>query len=164
MLFEDSRGLFCVFFLLACSASGVTVSDSDQLARVESYETSGKIIANHISALGSGDVSMTGGALDLCSPAISNNMALSGKVDIRGGSNYAGSLTVSGTTLVGDTLRLAQTTAMTSVIVNLSVTGPGGISKTGEGEFTLAGANTYTGVTTVTGGTLNIKDSVTSNV
>ena len=48
--------------------------------------------------------------------------------------------------------------------VATTISGPGGLEKTGNASLSLTGANTYTGSTVVGGRTLSMNGSLTSNV
>jgi len=116
-------------------------------------------------------------------------VGLLGDLDVGGGPiaiNTAGIITVgdqtydfpvtlgTGTTLVAQNILFASTVDNGGHELRLDVTGntgiaqqpisgAGGLSKLGSGNFTLAAANTYTGTTSIVAGRLNINGSVASN-
>ncbi len=118
--------------------------------------SAGSLVVGNVSALGTGDVSLAGGTLNLASLALRNNITVTGTATLLGSSIYAGKLTMAGGTLSGDTVLLAQTAAMSAGTVNNVLTGSAGLVKSGGGTLSLHAANSYTGGTQVTDGTLKL--------
>ncbi|TAJ38655.1 MAG: autotransporter domain-containing protein [Reyranella sp.] len=86
-----------------------------------------------------------------------------GIFDLNGFNLTVGSLAGSGGTIsLGGSNLIADDA--TNTTLSTTITGTGGITKSGAGLLNLTGANTYTGPTTVSGGRLAINGSITSNV
>lgn len=94
----------------------------------------GTLTVGHISALGTGAVSVLGGTLNLSSYAITNAITLTDGV-LRGSQLNADQLVLQGGEVAG-------------------VVGGGVLTKTGAGTVVLSGANNYAGGTTISAGTL----------
>jgi fibronectin-binding autotransporter adhesin len=97
--------------------------------------SAGTLLLANNNALGTGGVTINGGALDLGSRTIANNVTLNS------GSMLGGALDVSQLTLNAGT-------------VGVSLSGSSGLNKVGAGSASLTAANTYTGATTIAGGSL----------
>jgi len=80
------------------------------------------------------------------------------------GAVTAGSLAGAGSTQVGTGTTLKAGSSNASTTFSGTITGNGGLDKTGTGTLTLTGTNTYTGGTTVSGGKLVVNGSITGSV
>ncbi len=114
----------------------------------------GTLSLGNATALGSGNLSITGGTLDASTPVTVSNKQIWG-----GNFSFAGSnaLTMAGnaTLSANRTLTIsAGTLAETGVI-----TGNFAINKQGLGTLVLGGNNTYTGTTTISQGNLSIQSN-----
>ncbi|CAD5255324.1 Outer membrane autotransporter protein (fragment) [Bosea sp. 62] len=76
----------------------------------------------------------------------------------------AGSLAGAGSIQVGTGTTLKAGSSNASTTFSGTITGNGGLDKTGTGTLTLTGTNTYTGGTTVSGGKLVVNGSITGSV
>ncbi|MBR5876871.1 MAG: autotransporter-associated beta strand repeat-containing protein, partial [Akkermansia sp.] len=114
----------------------------------------GTLTVWHATALGSGDVALSGGTLNLSSRSVSNTLNVSGNATINGGAAYNGVLILENGHLSGEALRLGKNATVQSGEISNVLTGTGKITKSGSGTVTLSGANTYSGGTAITGGTL----------
>ncbi|NBP46284.1 MAG: hypothetical protein EBU72_13910, partial [Betaproteobacteria bacterium] len=97
--------------------------------------TAGGLTLGNTAALGTGAVTITGGLLDLNGLFPTNNFF------------------VAGGRLTGSTLLAAQVTAQAGVI-DINLTGAGGLVKNGAESLTLSGSNIFTGATFLNGGNL----------
>lgn len=128
----------------------------------------GVLRVEHVQALGSGDVSLQGGTLDLHGLAVTNAILATGGM-IAGAGSYAGFLTVQGDTGLEGDLRAQGLEVMagslsggcvmdTAVVASggciCSVLGGGSSLLVREGAVSLTGANPYTGGTQVESGCL----------
>lgn len=137
----------------------------------------GMLVAVAESALGSGNITIEAGALDLRDHTLSNKMSILGEATLYGVSQYMGdvtidqgaaALTVSGP-MQASTLTLKEGTInadgdhsvltagsynMSQGVVNIELAGAGALTKVSDGAVTLNGANSYAGGTTMNGGTL----------
>ncbi len=86
-----------------------------------------------------------------------------GTLDLNGNDVTVGSLAGAGGTIAlgANTLTVAESG---STSFAGTITGTGGLTKTGNGLLNLMGVNTYTGPTSVTGGRLAVNGSITSDV
>ena len=80
------------------------------------------------------------------------------------GAVTAGSLAGAGSIQVGTGTTLKAGSSNASTTYSGTITGNGGLDKTGTGTLTLTGTNTYTGGTTVSGGKLVVNGSITGSV
>jgi autotransporter-associated beta strand protein len=67
----------------------------------------------------------------------------------------AGLTTINSNLVLGGSSQTIQVSNAAGLVINGSVGGTIGLTKTGSGQLTLAATNTYTGVTTINAGTLN---------
>ncbi|MBQ4613902.1 MAG: hypothetical protein IJB31_03125, partial [Akkermansia sp.] len=114
----------------------------------------GSVIIGHVSALGSGAVSLSGGLLDMSGQHVTNALAISGNATLQGASNYKGQLTLQSGTLAGDTIALNKTAILQSGTVHAKLSGQGGIEVSG--NVNLTAANDYAGGTVLKSGQLSI--------
>lgn len=104
------------------------------------------------------------GAAGLFSPTARMNVGGAGVLDLNGFSQAVGSLTGSGLVSLG-TGTLTVGAADTTSLFGGSISGDGGLAKTGGGLLALTGSNSYTGGTVVTGGVLlGTTDSLQGNI
>ncbi|HSH00461.1 MAG TPA: autotransporter-associated beta strand repeat-containing protein, partial [candidate division Zixibacteria bacterium] len=120
--------------LIKEGAGTLTVSGTNTYAGGTAIND-GVLTTNNTSALGTGTVTVNGGALTLASDLTIG--ALAGAGDVTLGAN-----------------RLTAGGNNASTIYSGVISGSGDLTKQGSGEMTLTGANTYTGVTAVFDGTL----------
>ncbi|MDP1840629.1 MAG: autotransporter-associated beta strand repeat-containing protein, partial [Reyranella sp.] len=86
-----------------------------------------------------------------------------GIFDLNGFNLTVGSLAGSGGTIsLGGSNLIADDASNTTL--STTITGTGGITKSGAGLLNLTGTNTYTGPTSITGGRLSVNGTITSNV
>jgi fibronectin-binding autotransporter adhesin len=98
----------------------------------------GVLQLGHASALGTGSATISAGTLNL-----------------GGLSTVANPIVLSGGTLANGTVGVAQVSA-TSGAISASLTGAGGLSKSGGGTLALSGSNDFSGGTTLAGGGLAV--------
>ena len=137
--------------------------------------TGGTVIKNgtvrlgHASALGLGDVEMTGGTLDMGGKAVGNDVHASGEVSILRGLSYAGDMTLSNATLSGSAIGIAagKMLAVTHTTLEKSkITLHAGAAMKadsltlGSGSSLTLGGAVVKGNITVAGGTLSITAEV----
>jgi len=122
---------------LVKQGSGTLVLSDSNLYEAGTSITAGVIELGHPAALGSGDVTVSGGFLDF------------------GGGTMANTVTVSGGTLRNGSIDVSQVTAVNGTI-RLPLTGTAGLVKSGAGTLYLREVATYTGSTTIEEGRLTI--------
>jgi len=115
----------------------------------------------------SGGTTVSGGTFRLgSSTALPTMGALTvngGTFDLNGFNLTVGSLAGSGGTIsLGGSNLIADDA--TNTTLSTTITGTGGITKSGAGLLNLTGTNTYTGPTSVSGGRLAVNGTITSNV
>lgn len=113
----------------------------------------GELITAHAGALGTGDLLLKGGRLNLNNQAVNNGIRVQGDAEITGGSEHAGELVMLSGCLRGDSLKLTRTAQLKGGEIALQLSGSGGILV--QGDVLLSGASNYTGATTVSSGTLS---------
>lgn len=136
----------------------------------------GTLVAGHVKAFGSGDITVKGGSLDMGALAVTNNVTVN--AGSFSGTAYDGILTVTGDATIGD-----DTTAKSVVLkaayikggslTNTNITAAeatietiiaGTSNLTVTDNTTLRGAHTTTGTFTVNSGTLSIEGSTTADL
>ncbi len=124
----------------------------------------GTLIVGHEGALGSGELSLWGGTLNLNGYAVNNTMRVDGDVNVLGGENFLGQLRMLSGSLSGDALNLAYTTTLRGGRINANLIGAGGVVIDTYDEVELAGTNTYQGSTIINNGTLLLTGSLSSDI
>ena len=117
--------------------------------------TGGTLTTQHSSALGSSGVTLRGGVLNLAGNAVGNDIRVQGDVAIASGQHYQGKLELESGSLSGDSLHLSRTAQLKRGVVDVALTGTGGIQV--QGEVILRKASSYTGNTVVSSGCLTIE-------
>lgn len=112
----------------------------------------GELSATQAGALGTGEVRLRGGRLDLNHQAVNNSIHVQGDAEIASGGEYAGELVLLSGCLRGDTLKLTRPAQLKGGEIALQLTGDGGIQV--QGDVLMSSAGNYTGTTTVTSGSL----------
>jgi fibronectin-binding autotransporter adhesin len=100
------------------------------------------------------------GAADTFADATPVSIASGAALDLAGFSDTIGSLTGTGAVILGSgTLAVgaANVTDFDESSFYGSISGSGGLTKVGAGDFQLFGTNTYAGTTTIAGGTLTLR-------
>lgn len=121
----------------------------------------GTLVAGNASALGSGEVTLAGGALDLGGHAVANAITATGVATLHGGEAYAGKLTLDGGSLSGPELHLAELAELKEGSIANNIISAGGLSKTGNGTVTLLGETVVTqNLVVVKAGTLALEKSL----
>ncbi|MDO4750536.1 MAG: autotransporter-associated beta strand repeat-containing protein [Akkermansia sp.] len=92
----------------------------------------GTVVAGGASAFGRGDITISGGTLDLKSKAVTNDITLSGAATIKSGKKYGGVLTLEGDLLKGSVLNVAEKAELKSGTVNGTLRGIGTVAVTGD--------------------------------
>lgn len=136
----------------------------------------GTLVAGHIQAFGTGDVTVKGGSLDM------QNLAVTNKVTVNAGSftgtAYNGELTVTGDATLGDNTTAASVNLKAAYIkggsiVNTNITAEeatietiiaGTANLTVNGNTTMRGDHSTTGTFTVNSGTLRVEGSTTADL
>ncbi|MBE6409511.1 MAG: autotransporter domain-containing protein [Akkermansiaceae bacterium] len=136
----------------------------------------GTLVAGHIQAFGTGDITVKGGSLDL------QNLAVTNKVTVNAGSfigtAYDGILTVTGDATLGDNTTAASINLKAAYIkggsiVSTNITAEeatietiiaGTTNLTVNGNTTMRGDHTSTGTFTVNGGTLRVEGSTSADL
>lgn len=114
----------------------------------------GTLITSHAGALGSGQIILKGGQLNLAGQSVQNTICIQESAEIYGGSQYAGELQMQGGTLRGEAICLQRTAQLSGGEIATEFTGSGGINI--QGNVQLSAAGTYTGSTSIHSGTLTI--------
>ena len=116
---------------------------------------SGTLTLNHVSAAGSGEITLQGGTLSLGDKAVANAITVLGDSSVKDASAYSGALTLSSGALKGESIKLVADAELRSGSIANVLKGSASVVKTGEGKVTLSAANSYSGATVVQGGTLH---------
>lgn len=111
-------------------------------------------------ALGTGDVELQGGMLDLAGFRVENRLVVTGPAELCGADAFAGQFVLDGGALSGDVLTLEQDADVRSGSVSSELTGSGGVVKSTDGTVTLSSVNTYSGGTRVLDGTLVVANGI----
>jgi outer membrane autotransporter protein len=90
-------------------------------------------------------------------------VATNAALDLQGNNQSIGSLTGNGTVSLGAAL-LTTGSDNTSTVFGGSISGSGGLTKTGTGRFELTGDSLYSGATNINGGLLAVNGSIVSDV
>ncbi len=103
------------------------------------------------------------GDVNVFSPTSAYIVASGAKLNVNGQNQTIGSLSGAGAVTLGSgTLTTGGDNRSTTYSGTIS--GPGGLTKTGTGNFILTGANSYTGLTTISGGVLSVNGSLAGDV
>ncbi|MBQ9095784.1 MAG: autotransporter-associated beta strand repeat-containing protein, partial [Akkermansia sp.] len=134
--------------------SGVLTINTSNTYSGGSTLAAGTINVGHANALGTGEVTLKNGTLNLAGKAIANTLTVAGDVTINGGSAYNGALVLENGNLSGNELRLNKNATLKSGSISNILSGGGMVTKTGSDTTILRAANTYSGGTIINGGTL----------
>lgn len=156
-------------FTSVISGAGSLVKDTSETLTLSGANTfsggttlsAGTLAAGSNSALGTGALTLNGGALQ----AAPGGGTLANAVNLTADSTINGSraLTLNGTvTLSGFKALNVTNTATTTLAGNITESAPSILIKQGAGELQLTGANTYTGGTFIQAGTVRINNSTGS--
>ena len=107
-------------------------------------------------ALGTGNVTMSGGTLDMNGKLLTNYISAKGSVKVLNGGNYGGNFVLDGTLADGSWLRVnsGKTATLKSGTVSGKFSGAGKVVKSSSGTVTFKGVNNCAGGTDITAGTL----------
>lgn len=119
---------------------------------------SGRVLVAHEGALGTGDIGLAGGTLDLGGYGADNRLVVTGNAKLLGTAAYTGQVVLDGGSLEGDALELVQDVDARSGRLDNELGGSGAVVKTTDGTVVLSGINTYSGGTEVREGTLIAED------
>lgn len=136
----------------------------------------GTLIAGHIQAFGTGDITVKGGSLDMQGLAVTNKVTVN--MGSFSGTAYNGVLTVTGDATLGDNTTASSVNLKAAYIkggsiVNTNITAEeatietiiaGTANLTANGNTTLRGDHTTTGTFTVNSGTLRVEGSTTADM
>ena len=114
----------------------------------------GTIVTKHAQALGTGDIVLKGGTLNMYGYKLANPLIVRGKASLKSCYNFNGTLTMESGSLSGTPLKLNEASTLYSGTIGNNLTGTGRVWKKGEGTVTVNGTNSYTGGTTIYTGTL----------
>ncbi|MDO4752215.1 MAG: hypothetical protein Q4A24_08940, partial [Akkermansia sp.] len=111
----------------------LTLNDGNVNWTGDIYLKTGTIKVSGATSMGLGDVYVQGGALDLKSKAVSNDIVLEGSAAVKGGKKYAGEFTMnSGELLKGSLLNIAEGAELKGGVVNGTLSGVGTVEVTGD--------------------------------
>lgn len=105
--------------------------------------SAGTLRTLHANALGSGDISLQGGILDLSGQGVANALHVHGDSEVCGAQQYEGQLVVHSGILRGANIQLRQTAQLHGGEIAAGLTGNAAVRVTGAG--TLSGDNAHTG-------------------
>lgn len=145
---------------LAQSGAGTLTLTSANTYTGGTTLTAGTLLAGHDSALGTGTLTLNGGALG----ATGGARTLANAVVLQADTTFTGAhaLTLTGNVTLARTRELTVA-ATAPVTISGVISGAGrSLNKFGAGELVLTGANTYTGGTFIEAGTLRINNSTGS--
>lgn len=117
---------------------------------------SGTLTAGHADALGTGQVSLRGGTLNLSGTELTNAIEVQGNAVLNGAEAYLGGLSLISGELSGGLINLRQKLELREGRIANDLQGTGSIVKLGTGKAVLSGKNTGTGTVTITEGTLEV--------
>ena len=176
---------------LAGADGAITVLNNANTFQGGAVISSGIVEIENSAALGTGTVTMTGGALraDLSPKTLANAFTLSGTIGLGASTNISGAVTLAGDTAVSPSINggssnwsgpvnLGAFTLGTTDVgpdtrgatwhnLNLTISGAisgsGGVTQNSSGQLILDGANTYTGKTIVDQGNLQVVNFSTNS-
>ena len=93
----------------------------------------GTVKAAGVASFGSGAITLSGGAVDLASKEVANDIVLEGSAAVKGGKKYAGVFTMNGGELLkGSVVNVAEVATLKSGMLNGSLSGEGTVVVSGE--------------------------------
>ena len=147
--------------------SNVQVNGTATLAAANTHSGNtelytGKLTITNTQALGTGDMEMYAGQLDMRRLAVTNTLINKGDVSISNADCFAGKLVVESGRLSGSAIQLQQDAMLTGGEVAAPLIGNAGVNVLG--NVILSGNNTYTGQTNIASGTLQLTGSIASDL
>ncbi len=107
----------------------------------------GTLVAGGANSFGRGDITISGGTLDLKSKAVANDIELVASGIIKGGKKYIGAYTqTSGELKKGSVLNIAESATISGGVVNGTLSGTGTVTVTGDAEIGATGKVTTNGL------------------